>query len=272
MKLPSFIISDKSNPQEINITSKMPCNANSYSSCDIPQNQEYSSLQKSQSYFANENLPSNSIHQEGSFNKAFSPPPISSPVFASAKLTEEQVVNDDGFNESYEKAKIIYKQNCNIIQFALDAAAITGRTEDTAKSWMKALKDEDFEAVFDLKLIVYEDWEKLPLTVFSCRAMQNMIYGINSIPLKEKQLAINPKLKDYDNKLPIKEFLEDICLQINRSDMVSHWENQLMAQDIRTVGELKSLHLDDWNRLGLSVFAYRILKNVIFRKGKIVME
>lgn len=45
-----------------------------------------------------------------------------------------------------------------------------------------------------------------------------------------------------------------------------------MAQDIRTVAELKSLHQDDWNRLGLSVFAYRILKNMIFRKGRIAVD
>lgn len=206
------------------------------------------------------------------FDDVIHMPPVVSPPFSSSRLTEEQAVNDLGLNESYELCKIKYRTNYPITQYALDAASITGRTEDTAKSWIKGLKDEDIETVFDLKLIVYEDWERLPLTVFSCRAMQNMLYGINGIPLKEKQLPMNPKLKEYDNRMAIRDFLDDVCTLIDRQELVSNWENKLMAQDIQTVGELKSLHQEDWNRLGLSVFAYRILKNIIFRKGKILIE
>ena len=36
-----------------------------------------------------------------------------------------------------------------------------------------------------------------------------------------------------------------------------HWENTNMAQNIRNVGELQN---EDWNRLILSIFSYRILK------------
>ncbi|ELA42222.1 WNK protein kinase, partial [Vittaforma corneae ATCC 50505] len=181
-------------------------------------------------------------------------------------------VNDISLNESYELCKTKYKNNFLIPQYALDAASITGRTEDTAKSWIKALRDEDIETVFDLKLMVYEDWERLPLTVFSCRAMQNMLYGIDGVPPREKHLPLNPKLKEYDNKMSIKSFLEDVCGGINRRELVSSWEDRLLAQDIQTVGELKSLHNEDWNRLGLTVYAFRILKNVIFRKGKILID
>lgn len=199
-------------------------------------------------------------------------PTISSPQFGVSKLTEEQIANDDKLNESYEMYKQKYKNNYSISQYALDVAMITGRTEDIAKAWLKTLKDEDIETVFDLKLMVYEDWEKLPLTVFSCRAMQNMLYGIDGVPLKEKQLPLNPKLKEYENRMSIKSFLEDICEQINRKELVTSWEDCLLAQDIQTVGELKSLHYEDWNRLGLTAYSYRILKNVIFRKGKIVVD
>ncbi|KAM0679561.1 hypothetical protein GINT2_002189 [Glugoides intestinalis] len=199
-------------------------------------------------------------------------PTINSPQFGVTKVTEEQIVNDDKLNESYEQYKQKYKNNYSISQYALDVAMITGRTEDNAKAWLKTLKDEDIETVFDLKLMVYEDWEKLPLTVFSCRAMQNMLYGIDGVPLKEKQLPLNPKLKEYENRISIKSFLEDICEQINRKELVTSWEDCLLAQDIQTVGELKSLHYEDWNRLGLTAYAYRILKNVIFRKGKIVVD
>jgi serine/threonine protein kinase len=290
----SNIHSNRNLPTNGNISPNSNINQNNmHSNANIPSNLNSPNAILNNSFNLNNistalNNPEDDIYVNHSFNKssenavlspdcnkagkAISSPPISSPPFSSAKLTEEQAVNDLSLNESYEICKNKFRQNYMVSQFSLDAASITGRTEDTAKSWIKALKDEDFESVFDLKLIVYEDWEKLPLTVFSCRAMQNMLYGIDNIPLKEKQLAMNPKLKDYDNKLPIKEFLEDVCASINRTDIVSNWENKLMAQDVRTVGELKSLHQDDWNRLGLSVFAYRILKNVIFRKGKIVLE
>lgn len=205
-----------------------------------------------------------------SFDDIIHQPPIISPPFLSSRLTEEQAVSDMALNESYAACMLKYKNNFPITQYAYDAASITGRTEDTAKSWIKGLRDENIETVFDLKLMVYEDWEKLPLTVFSCRAMQNMLYGIDGLPLKEKQLPMNPNLKEYDNRMLIKDFLTAVCEMIGRKELVSSWENKLMAQDIRTVGELKSLHQEDWNRLGISVFAYRILKNVIFRKGKIM--
>lgn len=180
---------------------------------------------------------------------------------------------DIGLNmsEGYEAYRTKYQTNCNITQFAYDTAAMTGRSEETAKCWIKSLKDDGITSVFDLKLLVYEDWEKLSLTVFSARAMQNMIYGVDNIPGKERQLPMLSKIKEYDNKMSIKEFLTDVCKLIGRFEDLSVWENKLMAQDIRTVGELKSLHQDDWNRLGLSVFAYRILKNIIFRKGRIIL-
>lgn len=199
-------------------------------------------------------------------------PSIVSPPFYSSKLTEEQAENNIGLNESYDLCKIKYKDNYSISHYAYDAAAITGRTEDTAKSWLKALKDENIETVNDLKLLVYEDWERLPLTVFSCRAMQNMLYGIDGIPLKEKQLAMNPEILEYDDRMVIKDFLNCVCDLICRKDLVTSWENKLLAQDIRTVGELRSLHHEDWNRLGISVFCYRILKNIIFKKGKILIK
>lgn len=193
-----------------------------------------------------------------------------SPPFCTTRFAED--ATDFGLNESYELCKAKYKSNFPIAQYTLDVAAITERTEDTAKSWLKILREEDIEAVFDLKILAYEDWEKLPLTVFSCRAMQNMLYGINGVPQKERQQPFNPGLREYENKMSIKAFLIDVCGTVNRMELVSSWEDRLLAQDIQTVGELKSLHHEDWNRLGLTVYAFRILKNVIFRKGRIVID
>lgn len=198
--------------------------------------------------------------------------PLKSPPFANEMLTEELAVSDLSLSASYQRTKLKYKVNTSIAQFVAECAMITGRTEETAKSWIKALKEEHIEKVFDLKLMVYEDWEKLPLTVFASRAMQNMIYGIDGTPLKEKQLPLNPKIKEYENEIKIRDFLLDICSLIGRNELVSSWEDRLLAEDIQTVGELKSLHQDDWNRLGLSVLGHRILKNTIQRKGRIFID
>lgn len=200
------------------------------------------------------------------FETVKSPEPIE---FGKKSEPKEDTTDKNDFTINYESYKEKYKNNCSIQQYAADVALITKRNEETSKSWAKVLKDEDISSVFDLKLIVYEDWEKLPLTVFSCRAMQNVLYGADGIPLREKQLPFNPKFKDYENSMTIKEFLDDVCDLIGRKELVSSWENKLLAQDIQTVGELKILHQEDWNRIDLSVFSYRILKNIIFRKGKI---
>ncbi|KAI4291644.1 WNK lysine deficient protein kinase [Pancytospora philotis] len=185
---------------------------------------------------------------------------------------DDAQAEDLSLSESFDLCKNKYQTNCSIAQFATDAALITRRSEDTTKAWIKSLRDEDIASVFDLKLIVYEDWEKLPLTVFSARTMQNMLYGLDNIPLKEKQLPLNPAMPEFENGKSIADLLADVCARIGRPEAASSWENKLMAQDIRTVGELRSLHQDDWNRLGLSVFAYRILKNVIFKKGRLSFE
>ncbi|EOB11397.1 Serine/threonine-protein kinase pkpA [Nosema bombycis CQ1] len=98
--------------------------------------------------------------------------------------------------------------------------------------------------------------------------MKNMLYGIDKHPLKEKCLSDNPNLPVYEDGTPISDFLGEVALAFKKKECVSSWEGNLMSQDIRTVGELKSLHQDDWDRLGLSVFSYRAIKNMIFRKGK----
>ena len=165
-----------------------------------------------------------------------------------------------------------YAADAPLATFVADAASITGRGEDTAKNWLTSLTDESLRTVFDLKILAYEDWERLSLTVFSCRVMQNMLYGPNNTPVREKHLLANPTIREYSNSIGIREFLEEVCAEISRNDMAGIMESRLLAQDIRTVGELRSLHPDDWNRLGLSVFGCRILKNVIFQRGYIKID
>ncbi|KAH9412293.1 serine/threonine-protein kinase [Ordospora pajunii] len=163
-----------------------------------------------------------------------------------------------------------YDNDVVIEEFAIDVSVATKRSPETAGNWIKVFKSNDIDTVFELKILVDEDWDKLDLTVFSSRAMKNILYGIDKIPLREKQLPTSTATKDYDGEMGIREFLEEVASQVGKEKCVSVWESKLLAQDIRTVEELRSLYQDDWDRLGLSVYSCRVIKNVIFKKGKIV--
>ncbi|AFM98281.1 putative serine/threonine kinase [Encephalitozoon hellem ATCC 50504] len=163
-----------------------------------------------------------------------------------------------------------YDEDVSIEEFVADVSAATKRSSETATNWIKTFKSNDIDSVFELKILVDEDWDKLGLTVFSSRAMKNMLYGLDKIPLKEKQLPTNTSIKDYEGRVEIKEFLREIGVMVGKEKCVSIWESKLLAQDIRTVEELRSLHQDDWDRLGLSVYSCRVIKNVIYKKGRIV--
>lgn len=163
-----------------------------------------------------------------------------------------------------------YDSDVPIEEFVVDVSVATKRSPETASNWIKTFRSNDIDTVFELKILVDEDWDKLGLTVFSSRAMKNMLYGIDKIPLKEKQLPTNTLVRDYDGGLEMSEFLREVGALVGKEKCVSVWESKLLAQDIRTVSELRSLHQDDWDRLGLSVYSCRIIKNVISKKGKIV--
>jgi WNK lysine deficient protein kinase len=163
-----------------------------------------------------------------------------------------------------------YENNVFIEEFANDVAEITRRSIETATNWVKILRSHDIYNTTDLRVLVDEDWDKLGLSVYITRAMKNMLYGLDQHPLKEKQLPDNINIKAYDLNISIGDFLKEVTELSNKKECLSVWENKLLAQDIRTVEELKSLHQEDWDRLGLSIFSYRVLKNIIFRKGKIV--
>jgi len=60
------------------------------------------------------------------------------------------------------------------------------------------------------------------LTAFSARIIQNMLYGIDNVLLKERQLPMNSELKDHNNKLSIKEFLNNVCGLIERPEIASN--------------------------------------------------
>lgn len=161
-----------------------------------------------------------------------------------------------------------YDSDVLIEEFSIDVSVATKRSPEIAGNWIKTFKSNDIDTVFELKVLVDEDWDKLGLTVFSSRAMKNMLYGLDKIPLKEKQLPTNMLMKEYEGTTEIRAFLGEIAVLVGKEKCVSGWESKLLAQDIRTVEELRSLHQDDWDRLGLSVYSCRLVKNVIFRKGR----
>nr|AGE95360.1 ser/thr protein kinase [Encephalitozoon cuniculi] len=163
-----------------------------------------------------------------------------------------------------------YNNDISIEEFVGDVSVATKRSSETATNWIKAFKSNDIDTVFELRILVDEDWDKLGLTVFSSRAMKNMLYGIDKTPLKERQLPTNTSIKDYSGAVEIREFLQEIGSLVGKEKCVSIWESKLLAQDVRTVSELRSLHQDDWDRLGLSVYSCRVIKNVIYKKGKVV--
>lgn len=156
-----------------------------------------------------------------------------------------------------------------IEEFVKETAITVKRDNETAISWIKTLKTQELQKVGDLKILVDEDWDNLGLTVFSSRAMKNMLYGKDKHPLKEKDLSFNNYLTAEDD-MTIDDFINTLSVLIERN--CSEWIVKLLRQDVRNVGELKCLTVSDWERLELCVFGYRIIKNAVMRKGKITKK
>ncbi|KAM0687508.1 hypothetical protein COBT_001249, partial [Conglomerata obtusa] len=140
-----------------------------------------------------------------------------------------------------------------IEDFIKEAAIITKRDIETAQGWIKIIKDQEITCVGDLRVLTDEDWYKLNtkygLTIFSSRAMKNMLYGKDEHPQKEKELSINTFLH-LNESMCIKDFINQVCLLIKK-EKSNVWITRILKQDIRTVGELKCLTEDDWERLDL---------------------
>ncbi|KND03674.1 WNK protein kinase [Spizellomyces punctatus DAOM BR117] len=73
--------------------------------------------------------------------------------------------------------------------------------------------------------------------------------------------------KEYADDRPIEEMVMDTAIATNRGvEKANEWLAKLKAQDIMTVGDMRELHDEDWSSLGLTVFASRALKNVLYGK------
>ena len=70
--------------------------------------------------------------------------------------------------------------------------------------------------------------------------------------------------REYPDLVLIEEFISEVATIYNRGiDKASEWLNRLKVEDIETVGDLRKLQEEDWQKLNLTVFATRALKNVL---------
>lgn len=82
-------------------------------------------------------------------------------------------------------------------------------------------------------------------------------------PIKEGELKV-----EFSDSFPIEDFLNETAIHFKRDkDILKEWLNKFKSSDIEIIGELKILVEEDWNRLNLTVFASRSIKNIIFGKN-----
>ncbi|CAG8489697.1 7673_t:CDS:2, partial [Racocetra fulgida] len=69
------------------------------------------------------------------------------------------------------------------------------------------------------------------------------------------------------DKTPIEDFVLEVVLATNKDpEKAKEWTEKLKKQEIETVGNLRALIDEDWQGIGLTVFAMRALKNSL--RGK----
>ncbi|RIB00925.1 hypothetical protein C2G38_1073115 [Gigaspora rosea] len=74
-------------------------------------------------------------------------------------------------------------------------------------------------------------------------------------------------VKEYPDNALIDEFVREAALATNKDpEKANEWSEKLKSQDIMTVGDLRTLKDEDWQGIGLTVFAMRALKNSL--RGK----
>ncbi|KAI9310166.1 kinase-like domain-containing protein [Dichotomocladium elegans] len=75
-----------------------------------------------------------------------------------------------------------------------------------------------------------------------------------------------PLRTEYSDDTSISVFVQDCALAAHRNpDKAQEWVRRLQSQDVMTVGDLRHLHAEDWDHLGLTVFALRAIKNLLER-------
>jgi len=91
----------------------------------------------------------------------------------------------------------------------------------------------------------------------------------SNIDIKDDEIEDHyPDNEEISNDRPIEDLVRYVCINSNRNiDKANEWIQKLKGQDIMTVGDLRELHDEDWNNLGLTVLACRLLKNTLYGKS-----
>ncbi|CAG8552431.1 5777_t:CDS:10 [Diversispora eburnea] len=90
--------------------------------------------------------------------------------------------------------------------------------------------------------------------------------GVPGVPGQEwtQDMEDSLPVKEYPDNTPIKDFVRETALATNRDpEKAEEWSKKLLSQDFVTVGDLRALIDEDWQGIGLTVFAFRALKNAL---------
>lgn len=77
--------------------------------------------------------------------------------------------------------------------------------------------------------------------------------------------SVDLSMREFKDSQNINEFALEVAVCAKRGKCVGEeWASLLRKQDIKTVSDLRILIEEDWEMLGLSVFASRAMKNILF--------
>ena len=93
---------------------------------------------------------------------------------------------------------------------------------------------------------------------------RSSITNMDAYRMSESYDSEGSSLKDYANDCPVEEFIGDVAALVNRpAEKAQEWLIKLKSEDILTVGDLRNLLEEDWQRLNLTVFATRVVRNAL---------
>jgi len=168
---------------------------------------------------------------------------------------------DDGKEDSHhiwKRETVMEKELAAADERALEAERRAWQLEQQLAEKERKLENEKMLFNNSTAALVEQD-------VPSTQILKKSSYNDIREELVEEQY---PYKEEISNERPIEDLVRDICLSSNRNiDKANEWIQRLKGQDIMTVGDLRELHDEDWNSLGLTVLACRLLKNTLYGKS-----
>ncbi|KAH9385434.1 uncharacterized protein NEMAJ01_0330 [Nematocida major] len=89
--------------------------------------------------------------------------------------------------------------------------------------------------------------------------------GGHSLQAEGSEDSSDYSIKEFKDAQQISEFTSEVALCAKRAKSTADgWTELLRKQDIKTVGDLRMLIAEDWEKLELPVFASRAMKNILY--------